>query len=756
MQRIDAYISIFLLSFLHFTNLLFGMEQMKSTIEADEVSTGKSGVMGPYSAQQAVKNDAWYTDQTDCALGLGRNKTPIEEFSFKEKMFEILGKSFENENFQVVLDKESYEEVSKVLNNPRKVGREWIELCKYFKEGFLDEVEAQKRLEEFITLYSHMKTSQIMDFSMDQPKTRTIEQNEHVGEYLKYPMPECIKMNTNSKPDASELPPTDHIIKSYKIRPPIDEPGIIVADHKDKTWNRKSDSDDAKYLKKGPNFSNSDKNFHSEKSPPEELSPTALSDTKETQKEQKNPKIKFPPFNKVTSVEDFIVGESSTANIDSSNTKMKSKNKKGKKPRGPKTEKALDVQSDNQESGIIQDKVKDISSFKETKMKDNPSGHPILKLLAKTLQLYDLSKYSKVELSEKTFKELENKWGFDLDVFMSDTLPSVSPFSKDEHEAHRRFASFGHQYKELKIKQNWEKHGKGLGKEATRMSFLLKVDQPSPSFVNSTEDEMKELTELVDFMDKDEWDRVQSIFEGRLMIRLGTFGFAAGTMEYKDSKVLKYALKKGLASQGINIPVLSLVTKLLELDSAEVSWETAKTSDITSKVDNLVKLMTGTNQSSLFLGTEPLESWISKYTRDHLCYAGDWLSKLFQSRLKLLARVCRGTYRDLNGGYVKKQFPWSNEISLGEELIATHVGINLEMLTKLKDCFHQQKPSNPFIKKGTFVGKWDASLPSEIQISTVKFHEYFQLLEEKVINLDNWINEKLKGLKKSSLKDLFS
>ncbi|EGF98101.1 uncharacterized protein MELLADRAFT_113840 [Melampsora larici-populina 98AG31] len=736
-----AYISRVLLISLYCTKTFSCVEQLGPAIEADEVLHGRAGVKKHLSINCAVGHESSDYGLGN-AVGSVTSNTPSHHIPEKQRLFSNALKEKGNKDFHVVLDKESYEEVSKVINSPRRVGREWIELSRDFKAGFFDEMEAQKRLRDFIKLYSNMKTSLVCNSSIDQVKTKTTQQDANVEGSIESLGQEAVERKIDTKVGDS---PTDH---SCDTRQHISEAESLEADHKGQSGNGVSKNSNVSNTdpKEGPSFPEANKDVQSQTKIPTEFSQVSPDD-KETQKEQRLLDFKSSPLKEVASVDSLLVGKNFQASEYPSNIKMRVKTKKGKRPGGSKPENVLHGEISKIQAELMNKEFEAISTLKAKDTKEHPQRQGLLELLKKTLQLHDQSKYVKVELSWRTFKELEDKWNFKVDELMVDTLSSIRPYLKGEQEAHRRFASLGHQCQELRIKRNWENQGKAFSKEARRIAMILKVNHQSPSFETSTEDEMKEINELVNFVDDDEWDRLEVLFERKLMKRLGTFGLAVGSTEYKDSRVLKYTLKKRLASQGMNIPLLYWVSKILELDSAEVSWETAETSSIVSKVELLVKLLTGTNYSPDFLGAEPLESWTLEYTRDHLCYAGDWLSELFQSRLKLLAKVSRTTYKGSDDDYTRRQSQSPNEISLGEELIATHVGINFEMLKEVKDVFQNQKTSNPFIKKGAFVGKWDDCLSSDILILTIPFHEYFQCLDEKVINLDNWINEKLKKLK---------
>ncbi|EGG01449.1 uncharacterized protein MELLADRAFT_67104 [Melampsora larici-populina 98AG31] len=301
-------------------------------------------------------------------------------------------------------------------------------------------------------------------------------------------------------------------------------------------------------------------------------------------------------------------------------------------------------------------------------------------------------------------------------------------------EAYRRVESVQRQFSAMKFTQFWKEKGETLSLNNRRMGKILKFDEPFPDFQNAKVNELDELHILIDESSEEEWKIMKEISSFQYHRRYATLYMMGHDDTYKESSVLRKALARDWIKEGYIIPVLGTIDDILELSHGK--WGYFGREQIQKKVYGMLELMGGIVNLQDGMRIKVFRhDWNDEPTRCLLTMKDDDTSKLFAIRLKYLAELADQMNIEFPETYKIEQ-NHTKQISIGEALIAQHVGLDVELLRRFKTWSNFKESKEKM--KARIIGIWE-DVPEEFLTKGHIFKAYFEHRFEKVRGLETWI-----------------
>lgn len=306
----------------------------------------------------------------------------------------------------------------------------------------------------------------------------------------------------------------------------------------------------------------------------------------------------------------------------------------------------------------------------------------------------------------------------------------------DPYEAYRRISSVQRQFYAIKITYVWKEEGEKLSPQLREMANILQFAEPFPDFQGQNFNQLTRLYDLSDEVDVEQIKVLRGIAEWQFEKRLSTLFMMVHNDVYRQSRVLQDALSRDLVKEGYILPILANIDYILELSSNTENWKDLKKEQIQEKVHQLLGVMCGfvkLNYGEKFQVFK--NTWKEEPTRKLFTMNDDKTSKTFAIRIKYLASLAD----KMNVGFPETHQIEGNHpqkiISVGECLIAQHVGLSVELLRKFKIWLNFKESRDKM--KSQVIGLWK-DVPKEFSIKGPLFKEYFDHRYEKVKGLENW------------------
>ncbi|EGG10279.1 uncharacterized protein MELLADRAFT_60651 [Melampsora larici-populina 98AG31] len=296
-------------------------------------------------------------------------------------------------------------------------------------------------------------------------------------------------------------------------------------------------------------------------------------------------------------------------------------------------------------------------------------------------------------------------------------------------------------YNAHNVVERWELFENVHPARTRNICKLLRADEPMPSFEDETKQNWNVLSAELHLLKgdaknpKENEEKLKWLFVGTFETRLATFNLMVNTNLFQESNFLKRVLKEGAHKEGVCLPVLARISEVLELSSTKVNWDSLSKDQIENKAKQLIEIMQG--KVTLHDG-EVIEVnrgiWMNQYTRYYLTCPSTFISKLFNMRFKKLAILADRKYGSPSNGNTMNYA----DITLGDQLVAIHVQLDLEDIRLLKAHFARQKSSKECSSKA-YVGRWNDYVPGLLKDLVMSFQQYLDTLGHRVQDLEAWI-----------------
>ncbi|EGG10164.1 uncharacterized protein MELLADRAFT_103585 [Melampsora larici-populina 98AG31] len=280
---------------------------------------------------------------------------------------------------------------------------------------------------------------------------------------------------------------------------------------------------------------------------------------------------------------------------------------------------------------------------------------------------------------------------------------------------------------------------------------MLDIEEPWALFKNKKVKDWDILLHEISIIkqEPDQYKKLQWIFENKFEKRIATFYLMSSKKLGQTSRIVDRVINEGAVMQGVCLPLIVRFSTVLELSSKKTNWGSLLPGKISEKVNELIDIMKGKftlpNNETIWLFET---TWVEEYTNHYLTCPSTWISSLVLSRIKELAMLANCSDVQKCEKVMSRHPIISHGLKLGEILVATHVGLEIQKVHYLNLLFQSQRHKmEPHLIARGYIGKWSEDLPKDLKARSHMFKEYFDLMGKKVWGLEKWIDDYFTGYK---------
>ncbi|KAH9820566.1 hypothetical protein DFH28DRAFT_629389 [Melampsora americana] len=363
-----------------------------------------------------------------------------------------------------------------------------------------------------------------------------------------------------------------------------------------------------------------------------------------------------------------------------------------------------------------------------------------LQFLKYSLKFNDKTLYLPILLSDLEVEYLIHFEFWNYKAWEDNMMNFVETFGP-WREGVRRIDCLQAQFKEKHMVWNWNQNKDKLPKVAQAYLKSLRADEEFSTFRDTNLDDWKIYIDRAKSLQKhgpDLIEKVSAILGDQEDKRIVTLNL----MSRYDSDFLRNVFDSGAVKEGIDLPILITFDQALRLSYATGLKDVLDKDDIEYKASELIEAMNG--RVSGFGGEEYISSdfsWISEHTRSYLTKPGSRIAELVEERIKALAKradFLKVKVPDFLDPYIPDS---ARGLTLGEILLSTHAGLDLESLVKMKKLLNigegqgAKTHIKPLDKTQTqIIGAW-GSIKKELKVDAVNIKKYCDLRHEIIIDL---------------------
>ncbi|EGG02285.1 uncharacterized protein MELLADRAFT_66461 [Melampsora larici-populina 98AG31] len=452
----------------------------------------------------------------------------------------------------------------------------------------------------------------------------------------------------------------------------------------------------------------------------------------------------------VDEVEQDDLQEMSESGKASQRRSKTAKNKKGKKSHKSKKGKNTSIQK-HTSIPFFDSEFLDSTDHKPSKKQSEMSREELFKVdqsqfLRHFLKSRNNTPYLPIILGDMEFEYLMSLKYTESGVWDKLSIDFTNNF-EPWREGIRRVACLDEQFKEKYMVWKWKNQKHTLPKYAQNFVESLKPDEEFVTFRDATLHDWQAYSDRKNYVLEHDENMIQTVFGilGEMMEkRIVTLNL----MSHHSSDLVESIIDSGAIREGIDLPIIITFDQSLCLSHEDGWLDDTDKEDIQYHAVELIEAMNG--RVSGYDGEEYFKSdcsWLQECTRAYITKPGSRIAKLVEERIKALANRAdhlKVPVPKALDAYIPPSIKGKG-LSLGDILLSTHAGLDLESLVKLKailkwDEFKDPKTrTKPLNRKQTkCIGDWE-SIRKDFASEADDIKRYCDLKDVVIRNLNAYI-----------------
>ncbi|EGF99236.1 Hypothetical protein MELLADRAFT_94815 [Melampsora larici-populina 98AG31] len=357
-------------------------------------------------------------------------------------------------------------------------------------------------------------------------------------------------------------------------------------------------------------------------------------------------------------------------------------------------------------------------------------------ILSKVLQRDNKKDRTKIVFDTESYEKLLSLKSPSGNVWANYRARFQSEFG-NSFETQRRWNAFAAQIDQHMATRSWNDLAYRTAEPVKKLALQLKIDEEWPTFDKIDMAYGQKTMEMLEELTPEHHYALSQLFGEKLLgVRLATVYVASRrspkAKQFTQSQLVDFMKRGG------TVPILYEVHDCLEMQSAEVNWSQMHPEDLRSRLDRLVKAMTGkiSNGGQFFDLTK--QSWTLTWTREYLSRLSETSTKnvAFLPRLKKFYEIVNDNLdsRDVaswRGVPISERADrpvWLQELlTPGQVLAGANFDLSVELIGMMINALKQNLNTiSRQSSSGEKVILWPANAPTEVLFKAVPFVDFFE------------------------------